>query len=173
MAEGSGMPPCRMSREAFIERFGGVFEHSPWIPAAVWDAGLTPKQDSALGLHAAMVRALRQASDERKLELIRAHPDLAGRLAVQGELTAASSQEQASAGLDRCTPEEFARFQALNDAYRARFGFPFIMAVKGRRRAEILAAFEDRLANDPVREFETALDEIERIARLRLESLLP
>jgi 2-oxo-4-hydroxy-4-carboxy-5-ureidoimidazoline decarboxylase len=173
MAEGSGMPPCRMSREAFIERFGGVFEHSPWIPAAVWDAGLTPKQDSAPGLHAAMVRVLRQASDERKLELIRAHPDLAGRLAVQGELTVASSQEQASAGLDRCTPEEFARFQALNNAYRAKFGFPFIMAVTGRTRAEIFAAFEDRVASEPGREFETALGEIERIARLRLESLLP
>lgn len=167
------MPPCRMSREAFIERFGGVFEHSPWIAAAVWDSGMTPGEDRTPGLHAAMVRVLRQASDERKLELIRAHPDLAGRLAVQDEITAASSAEQASAGLDRCTPEEFARFQALNDAYRAKFGFPFIMAVKGRTRTDILAAFEDRVASEPEREFETALREIERIGRLRLEALLP
>jgi OHCU decarboxylase len=165
--------PSRMSREAFVGRFGGVFEHSPWIAEAAWDAGLTPEQDTAAGLLAAMLKTLRRAPRERKLSLIQAHPDLAGRLAVQGELTAASRAEQASAGLDRCTPEEYERFQALNEAYRAKFDFPFIMAVRGRTRREILAAFEDRVANDPVREFETALEQIERIARLRLQALLP
>jgi 2-oxo-4-hydroxy-4-carboxy-5-ureidoimidazoline decarboxylase len=173
MADGSGTRPSRMSREAFIRRFGGVFEHSPWIAERTWEAGLTPAQDTAPGLHAAMVEVLRRASRERKLELIRAHPDLAGRLAVQGELTAASSAEQASAGLDCCTPEEHARFQALNQAYQAKFGFPFIMAVKGRTRTDILRAFGRRVDNDLEREFETALDEIGTIGRLRLESLLP
>jgi 2-oxo-4-hydroxy-4-carboxy-5-ureidoimidazoline decarboxylase len=165
--------PSRMSREAFVERFGGVFEHSAWIAEATWDAGLSPHQDSAAGLLAAMLETLRRAPRERKLALIQAHPDLAGRLAVQGELTAASSAEQASAGLDRCTPEEYERFRALNDQYRVKFGFPFIMAVRGRTRREILAAFEDRLANDPLREFETALEQIERITRFRLKALLP
>jgi 2-oxo-4-hydroxy-4-carboxy-5-ureidoimidazoline decarboxylase len=173
MTERSGIRPSRMSREAFIQRFGGVFEHSPWIAGAAWDAGLTPAQDRASGLHAAMIEVLRRAPRERKLELIRAHPDLAGRLAVQGELTHASSAEQASAGLDRCTPEEYVRFQTLNRAYRAKFGFPFIMAVKGRTRADILAAFERRVASECEREFETALHEIETIGRLRLEALLP
>ena len=165
-------PPSRMNKETFVERFGGVFEHSPWIAEAAWEAGLGPVHDTASGLHAAMRAVLRAAPAARQLDLIRAHPDLAGRLAVRGELTAASTSEQASAGLDRCTPEEYARFTVLNDAYRARFGFPFIMAVKGRSRGEILAAFERRVGNDPDEEFRTTLAEIERIALLRLRDLL-
>lgn len=162
-----------MSRDAFVARFGGVFEHSPWIAEAVWEHGLGPEHDTADGLHAAMVEVLRRADRPAKLALIRAHPDLAGRLAVAGGLTAASSAEQASAGLDRCTTAEFGRFLELNQAYKAKFGFPFVMAVKGRTRAEILAAFERRLDHDPEQEFETALGENERIARLRLANLLP
>jgi 2-oxo-4-hydroxy-4-carboxy-5-ureidoimidazoline decarboxylase len=119
-----------------------------------------------------MVDTMRGATRERQLALIRAHPDLAGRAAIAGELTAASSAEQASAGLDRCTPEEFARFQELNDSYKGRFGFPFILAIKGRTRAGILAAFEQRLDNTPAAEFEEALRQIARIARLRLEDLV-
>jgi 2-oxo-4-hydroxy-4-carboxy-5-ureidoimidazoline decarboxylase len=165
--------PSRMSREAFVLAFGGVFERSPWIAEAAWDAGLTSAVDSASGLHAAMVAVLRRAPRERKLALIRAHPDLAGRLAIRCELSAASSAEQASAGLDRCTSEEYARFQALNETYQAKFGFPFVMAVKGRTRSEILGAFERRVQNDPEREFETALEQIDRIAKLRLEALIP
>ena len=111
------------------------------------------------------------ADRSAKLALIRAHPDLAGRLAIAGELTAASTSEQASAGLDHCTPEELARFQDLNQAYKARFDFPFIMAVKNRSRQEILAAFEARLANSPEQEFDTALAEIHKIALLRLLDL--
>lgn len=165
--------PSELTRETFVLRFGGVFEHSPWIADAVWEAGARPACDSAAALHAAMVEVLRRASRERKLALIRAHPDLAGRLSVEGALSDASNLEQASAGLDRCTPDEYARFQALNNAYRTKFGFPYIMAVKGRTRAEILRAFERRIEHDPEQEFETALEEIERIARLRLEALLP
>jgi len=162
-----------MAREAFVARFGGVFEESPWIAKAVWDAGLGPEHDTAEGLHAAMVAVLRRADRQAQLALIRAHPDLAGRLAVAGGLTAASSAEQTSAGLDRCTPAEFARFHEFNDAYKAKFGFPFIMAVKGRSRAEILAAFTRRIEHDLEQEFETALREIDKIARLRLLDLLP
>jgi OHCU decarboxylase len=166
-------PPRLMTQAEFVRRFGGVFEHSPWVAEAAWRVGLWPETDLAEGLHAQLCAVLRTASPARRLELLRAHPELAGRLAVAGQLTDASSSEQASAGLDRCTPEEYERFQALNEAYRAKFDFPFIMAVRGRTRREILAAFEDRVANDPVREFETALEQIERIARLRLQALLP
>ena len=169
-------PPSHMSRADFVARFGGVFEHSPWIAQAAFDAGLGAEEDRAADwaetLHAAMTAVLRRAAPPRRLALIRAHPDLAGRLAIERGLTAASSAEQAGAGLDHCTAEEYARFAALNDAYKAKFGFPFIMAVKGRRRDEIRAAFERRLANDAETEFETALAEIERIALFRLRDLL-
>lgn len=165
------MRPAEMDRAAFVARFGGVFEHSPWIAEAAWDAGRLP--DTAEGVHAAMLAVLRAAPPGRQLDLINAHPDLAGRLAMGGGLTADSTAEQASAGLDRCTPGEYMRFTALNDAYKARFGFPFIMAVKGRSRAEILAAFERRIHNTPEEEFATALEQVERIALLRLKDLLP
>jgi len=165
--------PSRMERDVFVARFGGVFENSPWIAEAVWDEGLGPECDYAIGLHAAMVRQLEAADDAAKLALLNAHPDLAGRLAVAGELTADSRSEQTSAGLDRCTLEELARFQELNAAYRAKFDFPFIMAVKGRDRAEILAMFEHRLEHDRAEEFTTALAEVEKIALLRLREMLP
>jgi OHCU decarboxylase len=162
-----------MSREAFVARFGGVFEHSPWIAERAHDAGLPADADTAAGLHRALCRVFRAASREEQLGVVRAHPDLAGRLALAGGLTKESTGEQASAGLDRCTPEELRRFTELNDAYKARFGFPFIMAVKGKSRAEILAAFERRLGHDQRTELETALAEIERIALLRLKDMLP
>ena len=167
------MRPSQMDRVAFLGRFGHVFEHSPWIPETVFDAGLTPAADTAEGLHAALVAVLRAAPHERKLALLNAHPDLAGKLAMRGGLTADSTSEQASAGLDRCTPEEFRRFTELNDAYKAKFGFPFILAVKGRSRAEILEAFERRIHNTPEEEFATALAQVERIALLRLKDVLP
>lgn len=163
--------PREMTREAFLTRFGGVYEHSPWVAEGVLAARLGPAHDSAEGLQAAMARVVEAAGRERQLALLRAHPDLAGRLAVAGALTASSTAEQASAGLDRCTPAEFARFQGLNTAYRQRFGFPFIMAVKGRSRTEILAAFERRVANDAETEFTTALGEVHKIALLRLREL--
>jgi OHCU decarboxylase len=162
-------PPRGMTREEFLSRFGGVYEHSPWIAEAVWRRGLTPAEDTPQGLAAALAAVVHGADDDSKLALIRAHPDLAGRAAVAGDLTAASRSEQAGAGLDRCSPEEFRRFHELNDAYKEKFGFPFILAVAGKTRQDILAAFEARLGNDRETEFRTALAEIDKIARLRLE----
>ena len=164
-------PPREMRREEFLSRFGGVYEHSPWIAEAVWRRGLTPAEDTPEGLATALAAVVQGADDTSKLALIRAHPDLAGRAAVAGDLTAASRSEQAGAGLDRCTPEEFQRFHELNDAYKAKFGFPFILAVAGKTRQDILAAFEARLGNDRETELRTALSEIDRIARFRLEAL--
>lgn len=166
-------PPGRMSRDAFLARFGGVWEHSPWIAGGAFDAGLPVEADTAEGLHAAMVAVMRAAGDPEKLALIRAHPDLAGRLAAAGRLTAESTGEQASAGLNLLTDGERAEFLRLNEAYKARFGFPFIMAVKGRTKDEIRAGFLARLENDPAAEFAEALRQIERIALLRLKDLLP
>jgi OHCU decarboxylase len=120
-----------------------------------------------------MVAALRAGTAAQQRALIQAHPDLAGRLARAGRLTAESAKEQASAGQDLLTDAERARFTDLNEAYKAKFGLPFILAVKGRTKAEILAAFERRLANDPAAEFATALAEIEKIALLRLKEMLP
>jgi len=159
-----------LERERFVRLFGGVWEHAPpWVADQAFDAG--PFRDLQ-ALHEAMVEAMRRAPRARQLALIRAHPDLAGRAAIRGELTAASSAEQASAGLDQCTPAEFARFRELNDAYKEKFGFPFILAVKGRSREEILAAFERRLNNSAEAEFEEALGQIAQIARLRLADLI-
>ncbi|HMA15420.1 MAG TPA: 2-oxo-4-hydroxy-4-carboxy-5-ureidoimidazoline decarboxylase, partial [Kiloniellaceae bacterium] len=124
-------------------------------------------------LHACLAAALRAGPEAQQRALIAAHPDLAGRLARAGRLTAESTREQASAGLDALTDGERARFTALNDAYRKKFGLPFVMAVKGRSKDEILAAFERRLNNDAAAEFATALAEIETIALLRLKELLP
>ena len=160
-----------MHLDSFVARFGDVYEHSPWIAEAVYQRGLSPAEDTPEGLAAAMADVLSQAPQDAKLRLIRAHPDLAGRAAIAGDLTAASRSEQAGAGLDQCTPEEFRRFGELNDAYKAKFGFPFILAVSGRGRAEILASFEARLGNDPAAEFEEALRQINLIALIRLRGL--
>jgi OHCU decarboxylase len=166
------LKPSRMDRMIFVELFGDIFEHSPWIAERTYDAGLTTGQDTTEGLHAAMVNALSEATREQKLALINAHPDLAGRLKL-ADLTVDSRGEQSSAGLDSLTSEERDRFLKLNDAYRQKFGFPFIMAVKGRSKDEILAAFEERLEHETDQEFETALVQIELIALLRLKDRLP
>lgn len=163
--------PSEMTRGDFVTRFGGVFEHSPWVAEGAWDTGLGPDADDAPGLHQRMCAVLQSATPDRQRAVLLAHPDLAGRLALAGELTTDSTAEQASAGLDQCTPGELARFQELNDAYKAKFGVPFIMAVKGRSRQEILEAFERRIDNAPEAEIAEALTQVERIARLRLEDL--
>ncbi|HEX7199807.1 MAG TPA: 2-oxo-4-hydroxy-4-carboxy-5-ureidoimidazoline decarboxylase [Dongiaceae bacterium] len=163
--------PRGMSRAAFLAAYGPVYEHSPWIAEAVFGTGLTEVQDTAEGLQAAMAEAVEAAPRECQLALLRAHPDLAGRLAMRGEFSPQSATEQAGAGLGDCSPAEFQRFTALNETYKAKFGFPFIMAVKGRSRAEILAAFERRIGHDAAAEFRTALDEVHKIALLRLRSL--
>lgn len=161
-------PPSAMSREMFVAMFGGIFEHSPQIADAAYQAGLSAADDTAEGVHAAMVRAMHALSQADKLALIRAHPDLAGKLAQAGQMTQDSLSEQGAARLDQLTVEEFARFTALNAAYRARFGFPFIMAVRGHGKEAILAAFETRLKNDAPAELAEALRQIERITLLRL-----
>ena len=168
----AGLPLARMSRQTFVARFADIFEHTPQIPDRAWPA-LGPDHDTAEGLHGAFRIVLDAMTREEKLRLINAHPDLAGRLALAKQLTADSTHEQAGAGLDRLTPEELARFTALNNAYRAKFGFPFIMAVKGRSKAEILAAFERRIGHEAAAEFATAMEEISRIALLRLKDRLP
>ena len=165
------MKPSAMDQNTFVLAFGDVFENSAWIAIHAHKAGLTAAQDDAAGLTAAMWSVVENADRDAKLDLITAHPDLAGRLAVAGELTDASTSEQASAGLDQCTEQEFARFQDLNARYKAKFGFPFIMAVRGSTRAAILAAFEQRVGNDPDAEFATALAEIAKIARLRIDHI--
>jgi OHCU decarboxylase len=162
-----------MDRETFVSAFGGIFEHSPWIAERAFELELGPAHDSAGGLHNALCRAFRAASDEERLGVLNAHPDLAGKLAAARRLTADSAKEQASAGLDALTDAERARFQQLNADYVASFGFPFIIAVKGKTKDDILAAFETRIGNDRTTEFETACRQVERIALLRLKDMLP
>jgi OHCU decarboxylase len=168
-----GWKPSRLTRTLFVEKFGGIYEHSRWVAEAAYDAGLGSEEDSAEGLARTMAAAVAAGAEAQKRALIAAHPDLAGRLARSKRLTAESTREQSSAGLDHLSSEEIKRFTALNDAYRTKFGFPFIMAVKGRSKQEILAAFENRLGNDEARETATALEEIDRIAALRLREILP
>jgi OHCU decarboxylase len=153
-------------RDAFVARYGTLFEHSPWIADAAWEQG---PFDSPEALHAAMVAVVAAAPRDAQLALIRAHPDLAGRAAIAGELTADSTREQASAGLDRLTPEEYADFTAVNAAYRERFGFPFVICAREHDKTSILAAARERLGHDVDEEVEVALGEIAKIARLRLE----
>lgn len=148
--------------------FGPVFEESPWIAAAAWERR---PFSSPADLREKLVAVLRESGREKKLTLIRAHPDLAGRLARENKLTAASRAEQAGAGLDRLSEEELARFEAGNARYREKFGFPFVICARLNDKAAILSAFARRLENDPQTEFDTALAEIEKIATLRLEQI--
>lgn len=149
----------------FVSALAGIFEHSPWVAEQV-----LPQRPfaSRLALHEAMCAAVDAAGIEAQLRLIRAHPELAGRAAVRRELTAESTREQQGAGLDACSPEEFAQLQALNAAYNAKFGFPFVLAVRGHDRASVIAAFTQRLEHDPETERCTALAQIARIAGFRL-----
>ncbi|WP_374307306.1 2-oxo-4-hydroxy-4-carboxy-5-ureidoimidazoline decarboxylase [Dongia sp.] len=163
--------PHHLARAEFVAGFGRVYEHSPWIAETLFDRGLDPAHDQLDSLAVALQEIVEAGGEVRQLALLRAHPDLAGKLAMAGELTPESRGEQAGAGLDQCSPAEFARFQELNRSYTARFGFPFILAVKGKSRAEILAAFEMRVKNDTRTEFRTALDQVHRIAYLRLRDL--
>ena len=159
-----------MSTSEFVATYGGIYEHSPWVAEHV-ESLLGDQRPNTKALSRLMADCVDNASSETQLELIRAHPDLAGRAQVAGELTADSSEEQSRAGLDQCSAEEFERFQKLNAAYKKKFRFPFIKAVRDSNRAEILAAFEARLENDYDTEFETALQEIHKIARLRLNAM--
>jgi 2-oxo-4-hydroxy-4-carboxy-5-ureidoimidazoline decarboxylase len=161
-----------VDRAEFVERFGGVFEHSAWVAERAFDEGIA-NTGSAASVHGAMIKVFRSASEAERLAVLRAHPDLAGKLAIAGKLTEDSRNEQAGAGLDRLTVDEHARFTTLNSAYVAKFGFPFIIAVKGLNKDDILAAFETRINNNAAEEFATACKQVERIAMLRLNSMLP
>jgi OHCU decarboxylase len=153
-------------RDAFVAAIGFAFEDSPWIAAAAWER--RPFSDRAALLDA-LVGVVDAAPAERQVALIAAHPDLAGRVAREGRLTAASRGEQAAAGLDRLSPAQLARFDAANTAYRARFGFPFVICAREHDADGILSAMEHRAGNDRPTEIATALAEIAKIARLRLE----
>ena len=159
---------CSLDRVAFVARLGDIFEHSPWVAERAWDA--RPFADVA-ALHHAMAAAVATASEAEQLALVRAHPELGGREAAAGTLTDASRGEQRGAGLDRCSTDELARLRGLNTAYRERFGFPFVIAVKGRSRGEIIDIIAQRLENDAATEFRTCLDEIAKIGRLRLDAM--
>lgn len=152
-------------REDFTLRFGHVAEGSPWVARAAWERGPFADRTAMAEAFAAVIR---EAPPERRLALIRAHPDLAGRAARAGELTPESAGEQASAGLDRLTPADLERVARLNAGYRERFGFPFVICVRGRSVAEILDAGEERLANPPEAEQAAAIEEIAAIIALRL-----
>lgn len=158
-----------LDRAAFTAALGHLFEHSPWVAEAAW--GRRPFRD-ATHLHAELGAAMRGAARERQWALIRAHPDLAGRLAQQRQLTAESTREQASAGLDRLGDAELAEFQRLNDAYRAKFGFPFVICARLNAKDAIVAAMRRRLEHGAEEETQTALAEIEKIAKLRLDDLV-
>lgn len=165
------LQPSSLDRDAFVAAFADIYEHSPWVAEQAYDKGVDASLDDIETLHARMADILLSAPRETQLALINAHPDLAGKAAVRGELTASSTSEQAGAGIHECTAEEFARFTELNDAYKDKFGFIFIMAVKGSNRHQILAAFEERLHNSPDQEFERAIAEINKIALFRLQAM--
>ena len=152
----------------FVARYGGLFEHSPWVAERTFGRGPFADREH---LHRELCATMRAAPREEQLALIRAHPDLAGRLAQHGALTQASTAEQASAGLDRLDPHELERFQRLNTAYREKFDFPFVVCARLNDRATILAAMQRRLAHEADAEFATALSEIEQIAALRLADI--
>jgi OHCU decarboxylase len=162
-------PINALDRAAFVDRFGPLFEWSPWVAWAAWEK--RPFAD-ATELFGALVAAMDTAPLDRQIALIRAHPDLAGRAAIAGELTDESQREQASAGLDRLTPSEYATFTRFNTAYRERFGFPFVICVREHTKESIIEAARERLLHDEDTEVRVALGEIAKIVWLRLEDAL-
>jgi len=159
----------RMPLDEFVGQIGPVFEHSPWIAEKTWQERPFASVEQ---LHGKLCRTVRGARPEQQVELIRAHPDLVGKAARAGTLTAASTAEQASAGLDRLSAEEIKLFESYNEQYRNKFGFPFVICARLNKKEAILAAFPQRLANGPQQEIKTALDEIYKIALLRLRAIV-
>jgi OHCU decarboxylase len=158
-----------LDRAAFVERFGPLFEHSPWVAEAAWrDRPFADREQ----LYEALVAAMYAAPRERKLALIAAHPDLGGKAAIEGTLTESSTREQASAGLDRLTPDEYDAFTRTNAAYRERFGFPLVVCAREHTKESLLRVAAERLSNSKDEEIRVALEEIAKIARLRLEDVL-
>lgn len=157
------------SETEFVETLGGIFEHSPWVAEAVYRERPFASVEA---LHRSMVAEMRGASESSQLTLLRAHPELAGKEASRGTLTAESTREQAGAGLDQCTRDELHRIQQLNREYRERFDFPFIIAVTGLDKHQIINAMQQRLGNESSTEFDAALAEVEKIAKIRLDALI-
>ena len=164
-------PPHQMTKAEFVGAYGGVYEHSRWVAEAVWKNGLDPTDVDAERLAGKMADIVEDAGRARQMALLCAHPELAGKLAVAGHLTSESTSEQAGAGLNQCTKEEFSEFQTLNQNYNKKFGHPFIIAVSGLNRNKILVEFRRRLKANPEDEFLTALSEVHKIALLRLQAL--
>jgi OHCU decarboxylase len=165
--------PSEMNRETFVKNFGGIFEHSAWIAEGAFDLELGYAHDTAVGLHNALARVFRSATERQRLGVLTAHPDLAGKLAQAKRLTKESASEQASAGMDSLTDEEREAFTQLNDSYVKKHGFPFIIAVRDHDKPSILDAFKQRIDNDRETEMIEACRQVERIAEFRLMDLLP
>ncbi len=165
--------PSQMERQVFVGKYGSIFEHSPWIAERAFDLELGPAHDTAGGLHNGLARMFRSASEDERLGVLTAHPDLAGKLAAAGRLTAESTGEQAAAGLDMLTDSERESFTRLNGEYVAKHGFPFIIAVRDYDKASILAAFHRRIDNSREVELAEACKQVERIAEFRLRDVLP
>jgi len=165
--------PSQMDRQVFVGKYGSIFEHSPWIAERAFDLELGPAHDTAGGLHNALARMFRSASEDERLGVLTAHPDLAGKLASAGRLTAESTGEQAAAGLDMLTDSERESFTRLNGEYVAKHGFPFIIAVRDYDKASILTAFHQRIGNSREVELAEACKQVERIAEFRLRDILP
>ena len=162
--------PGEMDSTEFMDTFGHVFEHSPWIAENVWNDGLDARHDTAFGMHEVMCNEIRRADAEQKLELLRAHPQLACAKGPEG-MTVTSRGEQRRSGLEQCSPEEFAEFQRLNAAYLEKFGFPFILAIKGFQRQKILEIFRTRLQHSEQEEFQAALAQVMKIGLFRLQEI--
>lgn len=160
--------PSTLTLNEFVNIYGPVYEHSPWIAAAAYHSQPVCNIDTVEALHEQMKLAVVNAEDDARLDLIRAHPDLA---VAKADLTQESSAEQAGAGLKECSAAEFAEFQTLNADYKKKFGFPFIVAVKGLNRSDILKLFRERIGNDRDDEFDMALEQIHKIAHFRLMAL--
>ena len=158
-----------MTRAAFITRFGELYEHSPWVVEAAADR--RPFQDVD-HMFAELNACVQEAPTDARMQLLLSHPELAGKAAIDRSLTRASTEEQASAGLDRMTQEEFELFNQRNEAYRARFGFPFIICVRATDKAGIIAAMSDRMENSVDEEFQTALGEVSKIVGFRLHDIV-
>jgi len=175
MTHFSTCTPSLLTQSDFVAIFADIYEHSPWVAEAAYQQHqaqrFTGDIDEIAALQQCMANILLTADHDKQLALINAHPDLAGRAAINGELTAASTSEQAGAGIDQCSAEEFTIFTQLNDAYKAKFNFPFIKAVRGANRFLILADFKHRIQNDADTEFKQALLEINKIAAFRLNDL--
>ncbi len=165
--------PSELRREEFVSSFGGIFEHSAWIAERAFELELGAAHDTSGGLLNALSRVFRSASEDERLGVLTAHPDLAGKLAQAKRLTQESTSEQASAGLDALTDEERDTFTRLNAQYTEKFGFPFIIAVRDHTKASILEAFQRRIEQDRDTEFAEACRQVERIAAFRLQDLLP